>query len=186
MPPVLHEQPVRTTGVITMDSPCEGPFRKQYAALCYRRSESSPGNIEILLITSRDTGRWVIPKGWPKRGKNSYEVARLEAWEEAGVRGRVHKRPWGHYACLKKMADDELVAAKVQVHLLDVRELASEYPECDQRRSCWFTPESAVSAVREPELQALMMRLARSENSRAPDARTNRGRSQHGLAKADG
>lgn len=61
--------------------------RAQFAAICYRQTGDLARPIEVLLITSRDTGRWVIPKGWPKRRKTGYEVARLEAWEEAGVRG---------------------------------------------------------------------------------------------------
>lgn len=66
--------------------------RPQYAAICYRRTGESSCPIEILLITSRGTGRWVIPKGWPMGKKKPHEVASQEAWEEAGVRGRVRKR----------------------------------------------------------------------------------------------
>lgn len=69
-----------------------GEIRTQYAAICYRRTDDSSGPIEVLLITSRGTGRWVIPKGWPMAKKKPHEVASQEAWEEAGVRGRVRKR----------------------------------------------------------------------------------------------
>src|SRR3546814_3637788 len=89
--------------------------RMQYAAICYRQNNSD-GTIEVLLITSRGSGRWVIPKGWPMRKKKPHEVARQEAWEEAGARGRIRKKAWGHYTYVKKLDDGELVPAVVQVH----------------------------------------------------------------------
>lgn len=163
-----HEMPVCARQPITTGCLQEGAFEKQYAALCYRRHGGDPGGIQVLLITSRDTGRWIIPKGWPEKKLNSYEVARLEAWEEAGVKGRVHKKALGYYAYLKKLDNNELVAAKVQVHLLDVCEQFDDFPEHDQRQLCWFTPEAAASLVREPELKTLMLRLG--EMARVRDA----------------
>lgn len=57
-------------------------FRQQYGALCFRFGED--GAVEILLITSRDSGRWIIPKGWPMKKKEPHEAAAVEAWQEAG------------------------------------------------------------------------------------------------------
>jgi 8-oxo-dGTP pyrophosphatase MutT (NUDIX family) len=133
--------------------------RAQYAAICYRQTGDVGRPIEVLLITSRDTGRWVIPKGWPKRRKTGYEVARLEAWEEAGVRGRVWKSAWGHYTYPKKLDHGEIVPARVQVHLLDVRRMEDDFPERHQRKLRWFSPRVAASEVREPELQSLFYKL---------------------------
>lgn len=133
--------------------------KTQYAAICYRRRPNQGGAIEVLLITSRDTGRWVIPKGWPMGKKKPHQVACTEAWEEAGVRGRVQKKAWGHYSYVKKLDDGNLVPATVQVHLLDVRELESEYPEKNERRLGWFTPAAAASCVKEPELRGLFSKL---------------------------
>jgi hypothetical protein len=59
------------------------PKRLQVAALCYKQANDTDDK-EILLVTSRDTGRWIIPKGWPIDGKNASEAALQEAWEEAG------------------------------------------------------------------------------------------------------
>lgn len=109
------------------------------------------GSIEVLLITSRDSGRWVIPKGWPMRKKKPHQVARQEAWEEACVRGRVGKKAWGHYTYMKKLDDGELVPAVVQVHLLDVAQMEDDFPERQQRRLAWFC-------------QASLLRLWRSQN----------------------
>lgn len=78
-----------------------GAFRQQYGALCFRRTEGA--TIEVLVITSRDTGRWIIPKGWPMKRKNPYEAAAIEAWEEAGIRGAVRKKPVGRYTYLKEL-----------------------------------------------------------------------------------
>jgi 8-oxo-dGTP pyrophosphatase MutT (NUDIX family) len=135
-----------------------GNVRTQYAAICYRHNNSD-GSIEVLLITSRDSGRWVIPKGWPIRKKKPHEVARQEAWEEAGVRGRVRKKVWGHYTYMKNLDDGELVLTVVQVHLLDVAQMEDDFPERHQRRLAWFRPSIAASAVEEAELRGLITKL---------------------------
>ncbi|MCM2476787.1 NUDIX hydrolase [Rhizobium sp. CG5] len=140
------------------DTLFHGNVRTQYAAICHRQN-SSDGSIEVLLITSRDSGRWVIPKGWPMRKKKPHEVARQEAWEEAGVRGRVRKKVWGHYTYMKKLDDGDLVPAVVQVHLLDVAQMENDFPERDQRRLAWFRPSIAALAVEEPELSGLITKL---------------------------
>lgn len=137
----------------------KGDVRTQYAAICFRRVPEQDGAIEVLLITSRDSGRWVVPKGWPMGKKKPHQIACTEAWEEAGVRGRVQKKAWGHYTYLKRLDDGNLVPALVQVHLLDVQGLESDYPEKDERRLSWFTPAAAASSVREPELRCLISKL---------------------------
>ena len=70
--------------------------RAQFAALPWRRN--ADGEVEVLMITSRDTRRWVIPKGWPIKGIKSPKSAAQEAFEEAGVIGKVRKSPVGAYA----------------------------------------------------------------------------------------
>ncbi|SHN07513.1 hypothetical protein SAMN05444272_3974 [Roseibium suaedae] len=137
----------------------ERSVRTQYGALCFRKSETVPEKLEILLITSRETGRWVIPKGWPMRKKKPHQAAGLEAWQEAGVKGRIQKKPCGTYSYIKKMSKGALVPAVVEVFLLEVRELAKSFPEQKQRQRRWFTPEAAASAVSEPELKALIAGL---------------------------
>ncbi|WP_156633539.1 NUDIX hydrolase [Agrobacterium vitis] len=124
-----------------------------------RSTDVAASEFEVLLITSRETGRWVIPKGWSMAKKRPHQVARQEAWEEAGVRGRVRKKPFGHYTYNKKRSQDEIVRCLVQVHLLTVSGLEGDFPEKGQRQIRWFSPEDAARAVEEPELQRLFMNL---------------------------
>ena len=67
---------------------------QQVAALCWRRRK---GTVEVLLVTSRETRRWVIPKGWPMDGLADYNAARREAFEEAGVEGHMRREPLGTF-----------------------------------------------------------------------------------------
>jgi 8-oxo-dGTP pyrophosphatase MutT (NUDIX family) len=130
----------------------------QYGALCYRRIEDS-GELEVLLITTRDTGRWAIPKGRPKGKKKPHHVARQEAWEEAGVRGRAQKGPCGFYRYEKTVDQGGLIPCLVQVHLLEVASLDTDFPEVDERKICWFSTVEAAASVREPELGKLFLKL---------------------------
>lgn len=132
---------------------------KQYAALCLRPDAVIDGHVEVLLITSRDSGRWVIPKGWPMAKKKPHQVARQEAWEEAGVRGRVRKQPFGSYRYAKKVSREGVLDCLVQVFLLTVSDIAEDFPERSQRRIKWFSPRDAAEAVAEPELCRLLGNL---------------------------
>ena len=134
----------------------KGQVIAQYAAICVRQSSSGKDTLEILLITSRESGRWVIPKGWGMPKKRPHEVAAQEAWEEAGVHGRVKKKPAGYYTYVKKLKSGEIVPSLVQVHLLKVTNLSRDYPETGQRELRWFRPEEAAAAVDEPELKSLL------------------------------
>ncbi|MFB2532710.1 NUDIX hydrolase [Paracoccus sp. p4-l81] len=124
----------------------------QFAALCWRRAKVGH---QVLLITSRDTGRWVLPKGWPIPGLAPHAAAAQEAWEEAGVEGRAAPDPIGFYSYQKLGANRarHVVAA---VFALKVKKLARDFPESGQRRLKWFRPEKAATKVAEPELAALL------------------------------
>lgn len=130
------------------------PPRQQYAALCYRRKK---GALEVLLLTSRDTGRWVIPKGWPMNGKKAHAVAAQEAFEEAGVRGNVEKDHFGFFDYDKKLRNGVKVVCRVQVHLLEVVDLVKNFPERESRTLEWVTAEEASRRVNEPELKELFL-----------------------------
>lgn len=132
-----------------------GP-RNQYAALCWRGHR---GGIEVLLITSRDSGRWVMPKGWPMEGFSPAASAVREAWEEAGVEGTVAEATFGFYS-YDKVLPDGMHPCVVGVHPLHVSRLASRFPERGQRRRKWFPAAKAARKVAEPELRALLLRLA--------------------------
>lgn len=135
------------------------PPRQQYAALCYRLKKKT-GDLEVLLLTSRDTGRWVIPKGWPMPGKLSHEVAAREAYEEAGVRGAVETEPLGTFGYDKVLKDGIQVPCRVQVYALEASELAKNFKEKGERSMEWVSCEEAAGRVREPELQDLILAFA--------------------------
>ncbi|OYU16821.1 MAG: NUDIX hydrolase [Rhodobacteraceae bacterium PARR1] len=131
--------------------------RSQYGALCWRAHR---GQIEVLLITSRDTGRWVIPKGWPMAELSPNIAAAQEAWEEAGVSGRVSDRPFGIYAYDKIVKLGHSLPCAVAVYPLRVDRLAVEFPERHERRRKWFAVAKAARKVAEPELRAIFLTLA--------------------------
>jgi 8-oxo-dGTP pyrophosphatase MutT (NUDIX family) len=123
------------------------------AALCWRRSGRG---LRILLITSRDTGRWVIPKGWPMRHRTEAEAAAREAYEEAGLRGTVSSRSLGVYTYLKTLGAGRVLPCVVRVYPLEAQEMLQIFPETGQRRAKWFDPEKAARRVAEHELAAMI------------------------------
>lgn len=131
------------------------PRRLQVAALCYRGSGK---DLQVLLITSRDTGRWIIPKGWPIDGLSSHEAALQEAWEEAGVRrGNCTGRQIGSYTYDKRKKSGWCLQVETLVYAVCVEDIRDDYPEADQRRREWVSPREAARRVDEPELQRLLM-----------------------------
>lgn len=129
---------------------------RQVAALCYRRHR---GTTQILLITSRDSKRWIVPKGWPMQGKTPAEAARQEAWEEAGVRGSVANTPLGEFTYAKGLDDGSDVLCKTAVYPVRVDRLEDSYPEDSERERTWADPDDAAEMVEEPELRRLIKRL---------------------------
>jgi 8-oxo-dGTP pyrophosphatase MutT (NUDIX family) len=146
--------------MLTLDKKAAG-LGVQYAALPYRRVEQ----VEILLVTSRDTGRWVIPKGWPMKGRKPFAAAAQEAFEEAGVEGRVAKQEIGFYRYPKQLADGAVRQCTVHVYPLKVERQKKKWREKGQRTCQWFTLEEAAHAVQERELQDLIHLLGISLGS---------------------
>jgi 8-oxo-dGTP pyrophosphatase MutT (NUDIX family) len=134
----------------------EGACRTQFGALCWRRHR---GRIEVLLITSRDTGRWVIPKGGAIEGLSPAGSAAREAWEEAGVEGAVDEAVLGLFRYDKLLKSARRVPCEVQVHALRVARLAARFPERGQRRRRWFDAARAAPLVNEPDLRRLLAEL---------------------------
>ncbi|WP_071832263.1 NUDIX hydrolase [Pararhizobium antarcticum] len=122
----------------------------QCGAICYRTDRD--GTLLVLLISSRGTGRWVIPKGTVESGEKSHKAAEREAREEAGVKGKAEKHPCGYFTYVK---DDTKPPFIVSVHLLRVESLSQDFPEKGQREHLWITPQEASKLVTEPELQGL-------------------------------
>jgi 8-oxo-dGTP pyrophosphatase MutT (NUDIX family) len=131
----------------------------QYAALPFRRRADM--SIEIMLITSRDTGRWLIPKGWPVQGLSPQSSAAREAREEGGVVGRIGEHAIGRYHYDKWLADGSAVPCAVEVFALEVERQMRSWPEREERRTRWFALQEAAEAVQEPELQTLIRNLAK-------------------------
>ena len=97
---------------------------EQAGAICWRVCSDQ---IEVLLITSKDTGRWVIPKGNIRRREASFRAAQREALEESGVSGKIRKTTVGHYRYPK----DGEMALMVAVHLLKCSEETDAFAEQD-------------------------------------------------------
>lgn len=126
----------------------------QYAALAWRRGET--GGVEVLLITSRETRRWVIPKGWPIRGLRPHQAAAREAWEEAGVEGRPGARKLGVFDYDKRLSGGQLQPVRVEVYPLEVLEIHESWPEVSQRERRWLSAPEAATLVGEPGLSSLL------------------------------
>ncbi len=127
---------------------------KQIAALPYRAGPG--GKPQVMLITSRETRRWVLPKGNPIRGLPSHLAAAHEAFEEAGIGGVAAPAAIGSYGYDKVRRDGSTRPARVEVFLLAVRSRADEWPEQHQRETRWFSLRDAADAVEEPELKAII------------------------------
>ena len=138
------------------------PKRTQFAALCYRRMKT--GELQILLLTSRDTGRWVIPKGWPMGTKPGHVVAETEAKEEAGVKGIVEHEPLGCFGYGKAMNEGLVLPCEVQVHALEVTGSIKDYKEQGERKLEWVSPGEAAERVAEPGLKRLIRSFAKRES----------------------
>jgi 8-oxo-dGTP pyrophosphatase MutT (NUDIX family) len=125
----------------------------QVAALPFRVSES--GELEILLITSRETRRAVIPKGWPMKGLRDHEAAAREAYEEAGVVGKIGRKPVGSYEYWKRLTAT-FAFVRVDVYPLEFERQRKDWPEKGHRELAWFGPDDAALLVDEPALSTLV------------------------------
>lgn len=129
------------------------PKRRQVAALCWRHGAEGT---EILLVTTRRTGRWTAPKGGLMNGKSPAEAAAIEAWEEAGVIGAVESTPIGEYAYQKYRGPTSWEPIAVDVFPQEVEAIEAKYPEENQRLRQWFAQEKAAEMVDEPAMKALI------------------------------
>ncbi len=128
--------------------------RTQFAAMCYRIKNDK---VQFLLVTSRGTRRWIIPKGWPMDGMTPADSAAQEAWEEAGVIGRADPRPMGLYSYTKTMNDDgEDLPCVAMVYAVKVKSLATVFPEAGERTRKWVSRKKAAEMVDEPELSRIL------------------------------
>jgi 8-oxo-dGTP pyrophosphatase MutT (NUDIX family) len=137
----------------------------QYAALPWRRRRGH--SVEILLVTTRRTGRWIVPKGWPVNGCSPGECAAREAMEEAGVLGVIAPKPIGTFPYRKQRKSGESVRCRVEVFPLQVTHQLRKWPEKTVRETCWCTAEDAVARTSDPGLRRVIAKFIVS--SAAPD-----------------
>ena len=132
-----------------------GPVpRTQYAALPWRIRN---GRVEVMLVTSRDTKRWVIPKGWPMKGRKPHIVAAIEAVQEAELIGRTEKAKLGDFGYEKRLNSGATVDCRVEVFSLRVQKQRKKWAEKKQRATRWFDCAVAADLVEEPELRDLIL-----------------------------
>lgn len=130
-------------------------LRTQFAALCYRIKNDK---LQFCLVTSRRSGRWIVPKGWPMDGETPSDAAATEAFEEAGVIGKVHKRPVGVFSYYKVRSEDELPCMAV-VYPLRVKKVLTKWPEKKERDRKWVSRKKAAAMVDDPELSAIILKF---------------------------
>lgn len=130
--------------------------RRQCAALPLSHQGDE---MRVLLVTSRETRRWVLPKGWVEKRHSAAAQAAQEAYEEAGIRGRVAETPIGTYGYRKRLSNGASIPCEVEVYPLEVDQLLDRWPEMAERERRWFTLEDAAAAVQEDGLGELMLGL---------------------------
>lgn len=129
---------------------------QQYAALPYTVQD---GELLVVLVTSRQTGRWIIPKGWPEKTLKGHEVAAREAFEEAGLIGEVAKKPLSSFQYAKRLDGNQRKLCKVDVFPLGIHQVLDDWPEKSERRREWMTPGQAAMRVGEAGLIQLLLDL---------------------------
>ncbi len=139
-----------------------GEPRRQYAALPWRLVGEG---VEILLASSRETRRWVIPKGWPMKGCEPYLTAAIEAREEAGLAGKIEKTRIGSFHYQKRLQNGAVILCRVDVFPMRVLRQAKHWPEQGQRVTRWFTYADAAQEVSEVELKALILAFGKGKLS---------------------
>lgn len=132
----------------------------QYGALPYRFSPTAA--LEFLLVTTRQTKRWIIPKGWPIKGLKPPKSAAREAFEEAGVRGKVGQKAIGVFTYDKALDEKGMfVTCEVKVFPLLAKAQSEAWPESQQRVAQWADPTRAAALVKEPELKTILLAFAK-------------------------
>ncbi len=138
---------------ISLPKGAKTDVRTQFGALCYRLRKKK---VEVLLITSRTSKRWIVPKGWPMDGKTPAECAAIEAWEEAGVSGVSDGRCIGIFSYSKATDDLGELPCVAMVFAIEVQSMADTYPEAAERKRRWMSRKKAARLVDEPELSRII------------------------------
>jgi 8-oxo-dGTP pyrophosphatase MutT (NUDIX family) len=110
---------------------------EQVAAICYRIRKLK---IEFLLVQTRK-GRWTFPKGGIVPGWSRVQSAALEAFEEAGVHGRIEEASFTTYLLRKRRLSKSAGTVLTYAHLCEVARVVP--PEERNRNPTWFSPKRA-------------------------------------------
>ncbi len=140
----------------------DGRILDQVAALIYRWSDA--GGLEILVVSSRETHRAVIPKGWPIKNRKDWKSAQIEAREEAGVVGEVSRKRIGQYRYWKRL-ETHFALVRVTVFPLAFRRQMDDWPERHERIQTWLSPEDAALLIDETDLGVLILEFAKLQAS---------------------
>jgi len=128
-------------------------LRTQFAALCYRVKKEK---LQVCIITSRGSGRWIVPKGWPMDGETPTDAAAKEAFEEAGLKGKIGTRPLGVFSYYKVRSADELPCIAV-VYPMKVKKILDDWPEKKARTRKWVSRKKAAELLDDPELREIVL-----------------------------
>ncbi|WP_281825868.1 NUDIX hydrolase [Jannaschia rubra] len=134
------------------------PRRKEQIAAMPLRWKGE--KVQVLMITSRDTGRWVVPKGWTMKDVKPWAAAAIEALEEAGAKGHIAREVFGTYSYDKMLDDGTAQPCRVSVYPMIVDRLKSDWKEKGQRKRKWFALTEAADLVDELELAEMLRRLS--------------------------
>lgn len=151
MPPTDH--PLRPDARPALRAAVPVHPRSQVGALCWRRGKAG---LQVLLITSRDTGRWIVPKGWVIDPLDPAASALTEAWEEAGVQGRTSGGRIGQFVYSKVLEGGIALPVRVDLYPVAVLRLKRRFPEAGQRDRGWFAPDAAAARLSEDDLARLV------------------------------
>ena len=135
----------------------------QYGALPWRRT---PDGLQILLITTRKTRRWIVPKGWAEAGRSAQECAAQEAYEEAGVSGAVSDHAIGVFNYKKQLKSGQTVACRIRIYSMEVDVIAGDWPEKHARETKWCLVSEALILVEDPGLRRIIAKFSRAALTR--------------------
>jgi 8-oxo-dGTP pyrophosphatase MutT (NUDIX family) len=152
-----------------MGEPLFREHGRQVAALCWRTQSS--GLVEVLLITSLNSKRWIIPKGWPEDSASFAVSAAREAFEEAGVTGEIGDTPLGSYHYLKEKKDGSGMPCMVEIFGLKITGQAEDWPEKGTRELAWLSPEQASVRISEPGLRSILRTFHKTQTAARPRRR---------------
>lgn len=142
----------KKANAIKLGSVKKSGMRTQFGALCYRiRNEK----VQVLIVTSRRTKRWIMPKGWPMDGVTPGDAALQEAWEECGVKGRVKGGIVGFYTYRKEMGEKRRLCMVI-MYAVKVKTLKSKYPEATERKRKWVSVKKAAKLLDDKELAQIV------------------------------